>query len=189
MNIDYLIQRLIGRATCRLEEGAALAPSARIRNIYGDTDRIQIGRHSHIMGELLTFGHGGQIQIGSWCYVGEGTRIWSAASIIIGDRVLISHSANIFDSLTHPLGAKARHEQIKQIFKTGHPYQISLDESPVRICNDAWVGANAMVLRGVTIGEGGVVAAGAVVTKDVPPFSIVAGNPAVLIKELPPDVR
>jgi acetyltransferase-like isoleucine patch superfamily enzyme len=102
--------------------------------------------------------------------------------------VLISHSANIFDNLTHPLDAKARHEQIKQIFKTGHPRDISLDERPVRICDDAWIGANAMVMRGVTIGEGGVVAAGAVVTKDVPPFSIVAGNPAVLVKELTPNV-
>lgn len=189
MNVDYLIQRLIGRATCRLRDGAVLARTARIRNIYGDSDRIQVGRHSHIMGELLTFGHGGRIEIGEWCYVGEGTRIWSAASILIGDRVLISHSANVFDNLTHPLSAKARHEQIKQIFKVGHPRELSLDESPVRICNDAWIGANAMVLRGVTIGEGGVVAAGAVVTRDVPPFSIVAGNPAVLIKELPPDVR
>lgn len=187
MNVDYLIQRLIGRATCRLDKGAVLLPSARIRNIYGDSNRIHVGSNSRIRGELMTFAHGGQIQIGSWCYVGEGTRIWSAASIIIGDRVLISHSANVFDSLTHPLSAKARHEQTRQIFETGHPRELSLDENPVRICNDAWIGANAMVMRGVTIGEGGVVAAGAVVTKDVPPFSIVAGNPAVLVKELSPD--
>lgn len=189
MNLDYLIQRLAGRATCRLHEGAVLASSARIRNIFGDPERIQVGSQSRIMGELLTFGHGGEIRIGSWCYVGEGTRIWSAASVVIGDRVLISHSANIFDSLTHPLSAKARHEQIKQIFKAGHPRDLSLDESPIRISNDVWIGAGAIILRGVAIGEGGIVAAGAVVTRDVPPFSIVAGNPAVVVKELPPDVR
>jgi acetyltransferase-like isoleucine patch superfamily enzyme len=189
MNLDYLIQRIIGRATCRLDEGAVLGPSARIRNIHGETDKIRVGRHSHVLGELLTFRHGGEIQVGSWCYVGEGTRIWSAVSIVIGDRVLISHCANIFDNLTHPLGAKDRHQQVKQILNAGHPRHISLEESPVRICDDAWIGANAIVLRGVSIGEGGVVAAGAVVTKDVPPFSVVAGNPAVVIKELPPDVR
>lgn len=137
----------------------------------------------------MTFAHGGQIRIGEWCYVGEGTRIWSAASIEIGNRVLISHSANVFDSLTHPIGAAARHEQVRQIFTSGHPRELSLDESPVRICDDAWVGAGAMVLRGVTVGEGAVVAAGAVVTKDVPAFSIVAGNPAVLVRELRPDER
>ena len=189
MNVDFLIQRLIRRATCRLREGAVLGSGARIRNIRGDSDKITVGAHSRILGELLTFAHGGEISIGEWCYVGEGSRIWSAASIIIGNRVLISHSANVFDNLTHPLGAAQRHQQIRQIFSHGHPRDITLDESPVRICDDAWIGAGAMILRGVTVGEGGVIAAGAVVTKDVPAFCIVAGNPAVLIRELPVDAR
>ena len=185
MNVDYLIQRLIRRPTCRLQQDAVLGSTARIRNIRGDTDKIVVGRNSHILGELLTFAHGGEINIGEWCYVGEGSRIWSAASISIGNRVLISHSVNVFDSLTHPLDAAARHEQIKQIFKRGHPRDISLDENPVKICDDAWIGAGAIVLRGVTVGEGGVVAAGAVVTKDVLPYSIVAGNPAEFVRKLP----
>jgi acetyltransferase-like isoleucine patch superfamily enzyme len=189
MNIDYLVQRCIGRATCRLRQDSVLGSTARIRNIRGDSDKIVVGSHTRILGELLTFAHGGEIRIGEWCYVGEGSRIWSAASVVIGNRVLISHSANVFDSLTHPLDARARHQQVKDIFERGHPRSISLDESPVNICDDAWVGAGAMVLRGVTIGEGGVVAAGAVVTKDVPPYTIVAGNPAVLVRELPPDAR
>ncbi|UGY16090.1 acyltransferase [Bradyrhizobium septentrionale] len=188
-NFDYLVQRLIGRATCRLQDGAVLGTSARVKNIVGDTDRIVVGSHSRILGELMTFAHGGEVRIGEWCYVGEGTRIWSAVSIEIGDRVLISHSANVFDSLTHPLRAAERHQQVKQIFTRGHPRDISLDERPVRICDDAWIGAGAMVLRGVTVGQGAVVAAGAVVTRDVPPFSIVAGNPAVLVRELGPDER
>ena len=103
MNVDYLIQQLIGRATCRLQPDAVLGRGARIRNIRGDSDKIVVGRHSRILGELLTFAHGGEIQIGEWCYLGEGSRIWSAASIVIGNRVLISHAANIFDNLTHPL--------------------------------------------------------------------------------------
>lgn len=187
MNIDYLIQRLIGRPTCVLEDGAVLGSSARIRNIFGQRDRIRVGSHSRVLGELLTFRHGGRIELGSWCYVGESSRIWSAGSIIIGDRVLISHSANVFDNLTHPLSAQARHVQIKEIFKSGHPKYIDLGERPVRIGDDAWIGANAIVLRGVSIGQGGVVAAGAVVTKDVPPYSVVAGNPAVVVKELEAD--
>jgi acetyltransferase-like isoleucine patch superfamily enzyme len=188
-NSHLLVQRLIGRATCRLEEGAFLSHTARIRNALGDSKRIVIGANSHIRGELMLFGHGGRISIGEWCYVGDGTRIWSASSITVGNRVLISHSANIFDNLTHPISAAARHEQVRQIFKHGHPREIALDESPVRICDDAWIGAGAMVMRGVTVGQGGIVAAGAVVTKDVPAFSVVAGNPAVLIRELPADVR
>jgi acetyltransferase-like isoleucine patch superfamily enzyme len=189
MNIDYFIQRLIGRATCRLAREAKLSRTARIRNISGDSSKIAIGKRSHIKGELLVFPHGGRIAIGDWCYIGEGSRIWSAASIVIGDRVLISHSANIFDSLTHPLKAAERHEQARQILTIGHPRAVSLGEQPVTIHDDAWIGAGAFVLRGVTLGQGAIVAAGAVVTKDVPPFSIVAGNPATLVRELTPEER
>jgi acetyltransferase-like isoleucine patch superfamily enzyme len=189
MNIDYLVQRCIGRATCRLRHDPVLGSTARIRNIRGDSDKIVVGSHTRILGELLAFAHGGEIRIGELCYVGEGSRIWSAASVVIGNRILISHSANVFDSLTHPLDTGTRHQQVKDIFERGHPRSISLDEGPVDICDDAWVDAGAVVLRGVTIGEGGVVAAGAVVTKDVPPYTIVAGNPAVLVRELSHDAR
>jgi acetyltransferase-like isoleucine patch superfamily enzyme len=189
MNIDYLIQRLIGRATCQLAQGSKLSRSARIRNISGDTDKISVGANSYIQGELLVFAHGGRIAVGNWCYVGEGTRIWSAASIVLGDRVLVSHSVNIFDNLTHPIRKAERHAQVRHIMTSGHPRELVLGEQPVSIHDDAWIGAGAFVLRGVTVGQGAIVAAGAVVTKDVPPFSIAAGNPAVVIRELSPDER
>ena len=189
INWHYIVQRLIGRATCRLHPDAFLAHSARIRNALGDSEKIAIGSHSHVRGELMILGHGGRITIGERCYVGVGTRIWSGASIDIGNRVLISHSVNIFDNLSHPIRAAERHEQAKQIFTLGHPRKLSLDDRPIKICDDAWIGACAMVMRGVTIGEGGIVAAGAVVTKDVPAYSIVAGNPATVIRELSPDER
>ncbi len=54
----------------------------------------------------------------------------------------------------------------------------------VKICNDCWIGAGAIVLNGITIGEGDVVGAGAVVTKDVEPYTIVVGNPAHKIKDI-----
>ena len=159
-NADYLIQRMMGRATCRLGDGQR--SDQREDQEYPRRSRQDRHRphRAGSSGELMTFAHGGEIKIGEWCYVGEGTRIWSAGSIEIGNRVLISHSANIFDSLTHPIGAAARHAQVRQIFTSGHPRELSLDESPVRICDDAWIGAGAMVLRGVTVGQGAVVAAG-----------------------------
>jgi acetyltransferase-like isoleucine patch superfamily enzyme len=142
-----------------------------------------------ILGELLTFAHGGQIQIGAWCYVGEGTRIWSASRIHIGDRVLIAHNVNIFDSLTHPVGAGARHRQFQMIVTSGHPKEIDLGERAITIGPDAWIGAHAIILRGVVIGTGGIVGAGAVVTRNVPDYTIVAGNPAHPIRELTPSER
>jgi acetyltransferase-like isoleucine patch superfamily enzyme len=164
-------------------------PSARIRNIRRDTRHIRVGGHTLVAGELLVFSHGGDISIGEWCYIGEGARVWSSGSIHIGDRVLISHNVNIFDSLTHPLNARQRHAQFKAIVQTGHPHSIDLGERPVIVGNDVWIGANACVLRGVTIGEGAIVGAGAVVTHDIPPFTTVAGNPAHVIRELGPDER
>jgi acetyltransferase-like isoleucine patch superfamily enzyme len=142
-----------------------------------------------ILGELLTFAHGGQIEIGEWCYVGEGTRIWSALRVIIGDRVLIAHNVNIFDNLTHPVAAAARHKQFHMIVTSGHPKQIDLGEQAVSIGSDAWIGANAIILRGVMIGRGGIVGAGAVVTRNVPAYTVVAGNPARPIRELTPSER
>jgi acetyltransferase-like isoleucine patch superfamily enzyme len=189
INLHFTIQRLVGRATCRLEEGAFLSHTARIRNALGDSNQIVIGANSHVRGELMIFAHGGRIMVGEWCYIGVGTRIWSGASIDIGNRVLISHSVNIFDNLTHPIRAADRHVQARQIFTTGHPSDISLDDRPIRIGDDAWIGACAIVMRGVNVGRGGIVAAGAVVTKDVPAYSIVAGNPAVVVRELSSDER
>lgn len=164
-------------------------PSARIRNIRGDNLCIRVGDHTLVAGELLVFSHGGDISIGEWCYIGEGARIWSSASVHIGTRVLISHNVNIFDSLTHPLNPRQRHAQFRTIIQTGHPRSIDLGERPVTVDNDVWIGANACILRGVSIGEGAIVGAGAVVTRDILPFTIVGGNPARMIRELTADER
>jgi Acetyltransferase (isoleucine patch superfamily) len=183
MNVDYLIQRMLLRKTCVLHGSARLGRSARIRNITDRDGAITVLDGSIIMGELLTYAPYGRVAIGEWCYVGEHSRLWSAASIKVGNRVLIGHGVNIFDNLVHPLKASERHEQFKQIATTGHP-SIDLGGRSVIIQNDVWIGAGAIVLRGVTIGEGAIVAAGAVVTKDVPANCIVAGNPAMIVRDL-----
>lgn len=189
VNLNYWIKRLIGRATCEMADHVRLLPSARICNARGANQHICIGQYSIIRGELFVFAHGGQINIGTWCYVGEGSRIWSSASIDIGDRVLISHNVNIFDNITHPLSARARHEQFVSIATKGHPKNLNLGEKPVIIKPDALIAAGATILRGVTVGQGAIVGAGSVVTKDVPAFCIVAGNPARIIRELNKDER
>lgn len=184
MNLDYYLRRMAGRATCELSQGAVLHKRARIRNARGDSSMIRIGRLSHVLGELLLFGHGGEIELGEWCYVGEGSRLWSAKRIRIGDRVLISHNVNIFDNVTHPYSASRRHEHYRTLIETGHPKSIDLGESEVNIASDVWIGANAIILRGVNIGKGAIVGAGSVVTRDVLAYSVVAGNPARQIRVL-----
>jgi acetyltransferase-like isoleucine patch superfamily enzyme len=172
-----------------LDPKAVLHPMATVHNIRGKRDAIRIGAYTHLKGELLTFAHGGCISIGEYCYIGEQSRIWSAKRIIIGDRVLIAHNVNIFDSLTHPIHPQERHRHFQRIITHGHPDQVDLGEVPVRIDQDVWIGCLSIVLRGVTIGEGAIVGAGSVVEKDVPPFVVVSGNPARIVRELKPDER
>ena len=159
--------------------------TARVYNLYGESSAISLGSQTHVRGELTTFAHGGQIIIGDYCYIGEGTRIWSAKRIHIGNRVLISHNVNIYDCDTHPIDdPAARHQQFKDIITTGHPTTLNLQEKEVIINDDVLISSQSIILTGVTIGQTAVVAAGSVVTKDVPARTLVAGNPARIIRKL-----
>lgn len=161
-------------------------PEARIENHQHDESAIQLGSHVYCRGNILVF-EKGKISIGDWCYIGDGTRIWSADSVTIGNRVLISHNVNIFDSGTHPVDDwEARHEQFVTIINTGRLWHEKVPCAPVIIGDDVLICCQAIILKGVTIGKGAVVAAGAVVTKDVPPFTLVGGNPAKVLRKLVP---
>lgn len=170
-------------------KGTVVYSEAEIINNLLDKSRIIVGSNVHIRGQLLTFAHGGKIRIGDYCYIGRNTYIWSARSIIIGNRVLISHNCNIFDNNTHPISPVQRHEQFKSIITRGHPDRIDLQEKDVVIEDDVLIAANAIILKGVTIGKGAIVSAGSVVTKNIDPFTIVAGNPAQVIRVIPEDER
>lgn len=158
---------------------------ARVRNLSGNKKKILIGDDTHIRGELLVFKYGGQIEIGNWCYVGEGSKIWSGEEIVIGNHVLISHNVNIIDSNSHELDAFERAENFKRIIQRGHPFEKgTILTAPILIKDHAWISFNAIILKGVVIGEGAIVAAGSVVTEDVPAGTLVTGNPAKVIKKL-----
>lgn len=150
--------------------------------------QITFGDNTWMYGTINTFPHNNdcKVNIGSDCYIGDQTRIWAAKKVVIGNRVLIAHNVNIFDTTTHPIDKKIRAEH-ELIVKTKGMPEAQYDtiyETPVTIGDDVWIGCNSIVLRGVTIGEGAIVSAGSVVTKDVPPNTMVAGNPAVVVKQL-----
>ncbi|MBL6939873.1 MAG: acyltransferase [Alphaproteobacteria bacterium] len=186
-SVQYLLRRLAGRPTCVKQPTTRLLSTARILNAGGPSSRISIGAFTIVRGELFVFAHGGDIRIGDWGYIGEGSRIWSGGRITIGNRVLIAHNVNVFDNLTHPISPEARHQQCKSIYERGHPIDISLGEKPVQIDDDSWIGANSTVLCGVHIGRAAIIGAGSVVTSNVPPYSIVAGNPAKVVRMISAD--
>ncbi|ANM12023.1 acyltransferase [Rhizobium sp. N324] len=169
-----------GLATSAARRDALIAASTklgsegRIFNIRNDKTAIQVGANGMIRGELLTFGFGGRIAIGDWFYLGPLSTIWSASEIVIGDRVLISHSVAIHDSDSHPTDPQLRFEQTKQILTSGHPRENpGVKTKPVHIGNDVWIGMGAIILKGVTIGDRAIIGARAIVKTNVPPDGFV----------------
>jgi len=152
---------------------------------YGNKDDLQIGAYSHIRGQLSIIAPGGRLTVGHHSFVGPGSRIWAQRSVEIGDYVLIAHLVDIHDSNAHSLNEETRRQETINLFEKRRAVDWSKVESePVRIEDDVWIGLKSSILKGVTIGRGAVIAAGAVVTRDVPPYVLVAGNPARVIREL-----
>jgi maltose O-acetyltransferase len=117
----------------------------------------------------VRFGKGSQISIGDHSMIGADSIIGSAAAVTIGRDVLMGPEVIIYTS---------NHGTSR-----GVPMRLQkLQIASVRIGNDVWLGARCIILPGVTIGEGAVIAAGAVVTRDVAPYSVVGGIPAKLIR-------
>lgn len=175
----------LNRRLVQLGDKSEIYAEARIVNMTGKPEAICLGKNTHVRGELLTMRYGGKIEIGDHCFVGEGSRIWSGESVKIGAHVLISHNVNIFDTDSHELDSAQRAQGFINIITVGHPQEKgSIKTAPVVIGDHVWISFNAIILKGVTIGEGAVVAAGSVVTKHVAPYTLVGGNPARLIKQL-----
>lgn len=164
---------------------------AEVVNLQRNFKKICIGKNSHIRGSIQVFEQRGEIKIGDFCYVGENTKIWSASIINIGNHVLISHNVNIHDNISHPLDSEMRIKDYKRILGVENydAKMFDLNSKNVTIRDKAWIGFNSIILKGVTIGEGAIVGAGSVVTKDVADWTIVAGNPAKIIREIPENER
>jgi acetyltransferase-like isoleucine patch superfamily enzyme len=166
------------RRRCVASSEARLAPTARINNAR-PRDAMRIGSGTHILGTLQTLAHGGSITIGCNSYIGENSYIWSSEGIEIGDRVLISHGVNIHDNISHPISAKQRNDHfLAMVSGKDLSHLEGVTSAPVKIGNDVWIGFNATILKGVTIGDGAVIGACSLITHDVPSFAIMAGNPA-----------
>ncbi|KAM5349238.1 hypothetical protein ACJ41O_005745 [Fusarium nematophilum] len=116
--------------------------------------------------------YGCNTKIGSNFYSNFGLVIVDSALVTIGDRVMCGPNVAIF-AASHPTDARMRKEGVEFAL-------------PVTIGDDCWIGGNAVILPGVTIGKGSTVAAGSLVTKDVPAWSVVMGQPARVVKQVEP---
>jgi acetyltransferase-like isoleucine patch superfamily enzyme len=162
--------------------------NARVFNHPLKPESIKLGNGVVIDGTLEVYSQGNLV-IDDYSFIGN-SRIFCAVKVSIGKGCWIADHVFIMDSDLHPISAKRRLQDAIDFSKGIFPdvYR-NIPNSPVTIKDTVWIGVNSIILKGVTIGEGAVVGAGSVVTKDVPAWTIVAGNPARVIREIPEDER
>jgi acetyltransferase-like isoleucine patch superfamily enzyme len=150
---------------------------------------LTVGMNCLIEGTLVTETEKSRISIGNNVYIGGYTILDCAESIIIEDDVLISYQCILADTNNHSLRFSERKKDLADWRKgKKHDWNTTVSK-PIQVKKGAWIGLRAVVLKGVTIGEGAIVGAGSVVIEDVPDWTIVAGNPARIIREIPVDER
>lgn len=190
--LDYLLERYRMEAAWQAFKqnsisgpNLRLGPNAWCVNFGGAGD-IVIGADAVCRGILRREAFGsGRIKIEDRVYIGDDVIISCANSVQIGSGVLIAHGVQIFDNDTHPLDAEARAKHWQNFTNgAGHRADVDIPNAPIVISPYAWLGFNSIILKGVTVGEGAIVAAGSVVTSDVPAGAIVAGDPAKVVRSL-----
>jgi acetyltransferase-like isoleucine patch superfamily enzyme len=188
MNYRFFRVLLNGLAKRRLLRmpGVRISPNTKL-NYRGITGKgfstLTIGSGSIVEGNIICDKPGASVSIGNNTFIGSSTII-CAEGIEIGDDVLISWGCFIVDHNSHALLWNDRRNDVKNWY-VGEKTWDNVVSKKVKIGDRSWIGFNALVLKGVCIGEGAVVGAGSVVTKDVPPYAVVGGNPARVIKVLP----
>jgi galactoside O-acetyltransferase len=151
---------------------------------------MSVGEDCIISGSYYFEIETGKISIGNRTFIGNCTFI-CIDEIEIGNDVMFAWGITVADNDSHSIYSEERKNDVKD-WKKGidenniGKYKNWTNVKRAKICikDNAWIGFNSIILKGVTIGEGAVVAAGSVVTKDVPPYTLVGGNPAKTIKQL-----
>jgi acetyltransferase-like isoleucine patch superfamily enzyme len=138
----------------------------------------------------LVCGREGRIVVGRHSYIGGRTVIDSAVSVSIGDEVAISHDCYLLDSNSHPTSPAIRRDTLREFAATRRNVERPNEtaSAPIEIQGNVWIGFNTIILKGVCVGRGAIVACGSVVASDIPTFTVAAGNPARVVKTLANDL-
>ncbi len=179
-------------------EGGALPPNVRLgegtlvrgeiafkRFASRQPEALVLGRRGTFDGVQFAVGPGGRVRIGDCCYFANVV-ILCEAEITVGDAVMIGWNTTLADTDFHPVDPALRLEDALACSPLGKGRaRPPIGKAPVVIERLAWIGPQATILKGVTIGEGAWIEPGSVVTKDVPAYARVMGNPARVVGEVP----
>ena len=157
------------------------------RKLRAKSGTVEIGSGCLVHARIDLDSPAGVVRIGDNSYVGA-SHIVCHTRVDIGNDVIISWGVTIVDHDSHSLDARVRAQDVAQ-WRAGRKSWEGVAIQAVRIGDHSWIGFGASILKGVSIGEGAVVGARSVVTSDVPPFCLVAGNPARIVRQLASEAR
>ena len=152
---------------------------------------LRVGDHCLINANITFESSDGYVEIGDRTYIGVDTTIISRNSIKIGNDVTMAWGITIYDHNSHSIDWRQRASVVDHFYRTyGTPDCFDMIDwtdvasAPIVISDRVWIGFDAVILKGVMIGEGAIVATRSVVTRDVEPYTVVAGNPAAFVRRL-----
>jgi acetyltransferase-like isoleucine patch superfamily enzyme len=150
-----------------------------------ETGSLHAGTNVSFRG-LLRIDAGGEMAVGSHVFLNHGSEVRCHLRVDLGDFVYLSYWSDIFDTNTHPLNHEERRQEVTRARanETMTDYAL-VDKAPVRIGSDVWIGKNATILKGVTLGDRAVVGARSVVTRSWPDDVVLVGNPAQPVERRP----
>jgi acetyltransferase-like isoleucine patch superfamily enzyme len=157
---------------------------------------LALGNDSVVGGTFVFENENGRIDVGDRTFIGGASKFISINNISIGNDVLISWGCTFMDNNAHSLKWSERKDDVREWKKGIEENKVgyyknwnNVKSSPIIIENKVWIGFEVVVLKGVKIGEGAIIASRSIVTKDVPDWTIVAGNPAQIVREIPENER
>jgi galactoside O-acetyltransferase len=197
--INYILNKILGvanRYKAILQTGESkFLPGFNIsaNKVSGNQNhKVTVGNHCLLGVTIHLETPDAKVSIGDRVYMGNSSII-SKTSVTLGNDILVAWGVTFYDHDSHSLDYKERDRDIKNAYndfinEKGNYLKnkdwSTVNSAPIKVEDHAWIGAEALILKGVTIGEGAVVGARSVVTKDVPPYTVVAGNPAKVVKHL-----
>lgn len=158
------------------------------RSFLNDENRFDFATNKLTKGELLAYktakSLGANVNVGIWTYADKSSRVYFYIKddiVKIGKYCSIADNVCIFGGGEHGHRLRVSTYPFKGKMLGFKPNPDPISKGPTIIGNDVWIGSHAIVLSGVQVGDGAVIGAGAVVSKNVPPYSIVVGNPAIIV--------